>query len=241
MFCRWGAISFNGGTVKQGGFIFVVGLSFGLSLFSLKAQQSGSPLPEPTADAIARAIEAERKRREAELQNPLTQISIQRAQQIQIALREVNLKSQETRILIENNIESAQKAATPELAAKFYEDIISCGIKCNLAVTYGEKNTDEIKFKFLDYPNITDIKLRTKEDVKQLKDEEINKLFYQSNKYLIHKGKFYPSQAALEASVSCEEMSASVIHEIPDKPIFFKDLDHVRILKKKLDLRPPIS
>jgi len=124
---------------------------------------------------------------------------------------------------------------------KFYEDIISCGIKCNLAVTYGEKNTDEIKFKFLDYPNITDIKLRTKEDVKQLKDEEINKLFYQSNKYLIHKGKFYPSQAALEASVSCEEMSASVIHEIPDKPIFFKDLDHVRILKKKLDLRPPIS
>ena len=110
--------------MKQGGFIFVVGLSFGLSLFSLKAQQSGSPLPEPTADAIARAIEAERKRREAELQNPFTQISIQRAQQIQIALRQVNLKSQETRILIENNIESAQKAATAELAAKFYEDII---------------------------------------------------------------------------------------------------------------------
>ncbi len=110
--------------MKRGGFILFVGLSFGLSHFSLKAQQSGPPLPEPTADAIARAIEAERKRRAAELQNPLAQISIQRAQQIQNALREVNLKSQETRILIENNVESAQKAATAELAATFYEDII---------------------------------------------------------------------------------------------------------------------
>ena len=114
-----------GVTVKRGGFILVVGLSFGLSQISLMAQQSGPPLPEPTADAIARAIEAERKRREAELQNPLTQITILRAQQIQTALREINLKSQETRILVENNVESAQKAATAELAAKFYEDIMT--------------------------------------------------------------------------------------------------------------------
>ena len=47
------------------------------------------PIPEPSADAIARAIEAERKRREAELNNPITQIAIQRAQQIQIALNSV--------------------------------------------------------------------------------------------------------------------------------------------------------
>ena len=123
MFFRWGADLFDWGIVKRGGFILFVGLSFGFPHFSLKAQQSGPPLPEPTTDAIARAIEAERKRRAAELQNPLAQISIVRAQQIQNALREVNLKSQETRILIENNIESAQKA-TVEQAATFYEDII---------------------------------------------------------------------------------------------------------------------
>lgn len=82
------------------------------------------PIPEPSADAIARAIEAERKRREAELNNPITQIAIQRAQQIQIALKDINLKSQEYRILIENSIDRAQKASTPGQTATFYEEII---------------------------------------------------------------------------------------------------------------------
>lgn len=116
---------------------------------------------------------------------------------------------------------------------KFYDDIISCGIKCNLAIGHGEKYTDEIKFKFLDYPTITEIKLRTQNDVKQLEGENINKLFYQSNKYLIHKGKFYPSQAAFEVGQSCEQMNAVTLHKVPDRAIFFKDLDHIRILKKK--------
>jgi len=115
---------------------------------------------------------------------------------------------------------------------KFYDDIISNDIKCNLAIGHEEKYSDEIKFKFLDYPNITEIKLRTQDDVKQLEGKDINKLFYQSNKYLIHKGKFYPSQAAFEINEPCKEMSASFMHKIPDRPIFFKDLDHVRILKK---------
>ena len=109
--------------MKEGGIIVFVGLA--LATFSSFVNAQSPPLlPEPTADAIARAMEAERKRREAELQSPLTQIAIQRAQQIQTALRDVNLKSQETRILIENNIERAQKAVTPQLAATFYEDII---------------------------------------------------------------------------------------------------------------------
>ena len=82
------------------------------------------PIPEPSADAIARAIEAERKRREDEINNPITQIAIQRAQQIQVALQDINLKSQEYRILIENSIDRAQKASSPGQAATFYEEII---------------------------------------------------------------------------------------------------------------------
>jgi len=109
--------------MKKGGIILLPWLALA-TFSSFVNAQTPPPLPEPTADAIARAIEAERKRREAELQSPITQIGIQRAQQIQTALQAVNLKSQETRILIENNIERAQKAVTPQLAAAFYEDII---------------------------------------------------------------------------------------------------------------------
>jgi hypothetical protein len=115
----------------------------------------------------------------------------------------------------------------------FYNDIISCGIKCNIATEETGDKLDNIKFKFLDYPKLTAVEKKTQDDVKQLKDESIRDLFYQSNKFLIHKGKFYPSQAAFEAGSSCGKMDASVLHRIPDKPIFFKDLDHVRILKKK--------
>lgn len=92
-------------------------------VFNGKAQVA-PPIPEPSADAIARAIEAERERRAAELNNPITQIAIQRAQQIQIALQDINLKSQEYRILIENSIDRAQRASTPGQTATFYEEII---------------------------------------------------------------------------------------------------------------------
>ena len=98
--------------------VFLVGYLFG------QVPPSISPIPEPSDDEIARALEAERLRRESELNNPITQIAIQRAQQIQSLLGDVNLKSQEYRIQIENNIDRAAKAITPELAAGFYEEII---------------------------------------------------------------------------------------------------------------------
>ena len=102
--------------MKQGGFIIFAGLA--LAFFKVSAQPAPPLIPEPTADAIARAIEAERQRRAAELNNPITQIGIQRAQQIQVALQDVNLKSQEYRITIENVLEAVQKANSPQ-DAKF--------------------------------------------------------------------------------------------------------------------------
>ena len=111
--------------MKQGGFIIFAGLA--LSFFKVSAQPAPPLIPEPTADAIARAIEAERQRRAAELNNPITQIGIQRAQQIQVALQDVNLKSQEYRITIENVLEAVQKANSPQDAGNFYLQIISTG------------------------------------------------------------------------------------------------------------------
>ena len=111
--------------MKQGGFIIIAGLT--LAFFKVSAQPAPPIIPEPSADAIARAIEAERQRRAAELNNPITQIGIQRAQQIQIALQDVNLKSQEYRITIENVLEAVQKANSPQDAGNFYLQIISTG------------------------------------------------------------------------------------------------------------------
>ena len=86
-----------------------------------------SPIPEPTEDAIAQAIEAERKRREIELNNPTTQVAIQYAQRIQSMLVDINLKSQEYRITIENILQAAQKSGTPEAEGNYYLQIISTG------------------------------------------------------------------------------------------------------------------
>ena len=75
----------------RGGFILFTGF-FVACVDSIVWAQPAPPIVlEPPAGVIARALEAERKRREAELQSPLTQIAIQRAQQIQVALGEVNL------------------------------------------------------------------------------------------------------------------------------------------------------
>ena len=108
----------------RGGFVLLTGLFFVYFESLVWAQPAPPIVPEPSASVIARALEAERARRESELQSPLTQIAIRRAQQIQVALSEIKLESQIARTLIENNLEKAQKATTPELAAQFYEDII---------------------------------------------------------------------------------------------------------------------
>ena len=119
-----GSFLLKGVTILCGGFVLLTGL-FSVCFESLVWAQPAPPIiPEPSASVIARALEAERARRESELQSPLTQIAIRRGQQIQVALSEIKLESQMARTLIENNLEKAQKATTPELAAQFYGDII---------------------------------------------------------------------------------------------------------------------
>jgi len=114
----------------------------------------------------------------------------------------------------------------------FYNEVISTGIKCTLATYADEKEYNEMKFKFLDYPQITKIEIDRADEINYPEDG-INKLFYQSNKYTIYNNKFYPSQAALEAGRPADKMDASAIYEVPDKSIFYKDIDHVRILRQK--------
>jgi len=114
----------------------------------------------------------------------------------------------------------------------FYDEVISKGLKCTLATYSNDKDFEKIKLKFLDYPIVTRVKIDRAGEVKQLKGEAIKKLFYQTNKYTIHKSKFYPSQAALENGEPAPRMDPSDVYQIPDNPNFFKDLDHVRILKK---------
>ena len=114
---------------KGGLFFFFLGcLSMvGTSVPLYSQDRKLSPIPEPTEDAIAQAIEAERKRREIELNNPTTQVAIQYAQRIQSMLVDINLKSQEYRITIENILQAAQKSGTPEAEGNYYLQIISTG------------------------------------------------------------------------------------------------------------------
>jgi len=116
--------------------------------------------------------------------------------------------------------------------ASFYDEVISEGLKCTLATYANDEEFEKIKFKFLDYPKVTRVKLDRADEVKQLEGESIKKLFYQTNKYTIHKSKFYASQAALENGEPASRMDPSDVYQIPDNPNFFKDLDHIRILKK---------
>ena len=114
----------------------------------------------------------------------------------------------------------------------FYDEVISAGLKCTLATFANDEEYEKIKFRFLDYPIVTRVKIDRLDEVKQLEGESIKKLFYQTNKYTIHKAKYFPSQAALENGEPAPRMDPSDVYQIPDNPIFFKDLDHIRILKK---------
>lgn len=138
------------------------------------------------------------------------------------------------KILIKNKkrIDTVVYIVDDKSSPSFFDQVISEGLKCTLATYSNDKEFEKIKFKFLDYPLVTRVRLDREHEVKGLEGESIKKLFYQTNKYTIHKSKFYPSQAALENGEPAPRMDPSDVYQIPDSPIFFKDLDHVRILKK---------
>jgi hypothetical protein len=83
--------------------------------------------------------------------------------------------------------------------------------------------------------------------IKELKDKDINKLFYKSHKWTLSKGKIYTSKAGYLSNTDApfeDKKSVPVVegltdmndvhklYQVIDHPSFWEDLEHFTILEK---------
>ena len=93
-----------------------------------------------------------------------------------------------------------------------------------------ENEINDVKIDYMDYGLIHATPPRSQKDFEELKDKD--NLYYKSNYYIIHNGKFYPSTAALLRLTHGMETFEQKPQPIIDDPLFWEDIDHFQIMQK---------
>ncbi len=94
-----------------------------------------------------------------------------------------------------------------------------------------EKKTADFKLDYFDYGLVEHIRDRNKDDFKNLKGK--NKIYYKSNRFIIHENNFYPSTAALLRNIHATPSMEHEPHEIIDDPLFWEEGEHFHFFEKK--------
>ena len=86
------------------------------------------------------------------------------------------------------------------------------------------------KIKYMDFSPIYQQKVPDPYEIDELKNEDLNKLYYFSNKRILIDGKVYLSKCAFD----CEDVHSSpdVPHKVIQNEEFFKELECFRIVRK---------
>ena len=109
----------------------------------------------------------------------------------------------------------------------FAQEMIDMGIETALVSELPEEELTPKKIDYMDAGVIREIKLP---EIKsnELKDVDLNKLYYRSNKITISMGKFYPSKWAWENKKNIENHNE--LSRVPDDEHFWKECNNFRFL-----------
>lgn len=95
----------------------------------------------------------------------------------------------------------------------------------------GEAQTNDFKLNYFDYGLIHKIEEKNLNDFEELKNEK--KLYYKSNRFIIHNNSFYPSTASLLRQMHATPSVDHEPHPVIDDPIFWEEEDHFHFFVKK--------
>jgi hypothetical protein len=94
-----------------------------------------------------------------------------------------------------------------------------------------DETTNDFKLAYLDYGLVHKIPEKSQKDFDELKDKK--KLYYKSNRFIIHNNNFYPSTAALLRLKHGTPSMAHEPHEVIDDPMFWEEEEHFHFFEKK--------
>ena len=116
---------------------------------------------------------------------------------------------------------------------KFIEKLIKLGgVRPILLSEMDKKELNEIKLDYMDHNIILPKGQPKEEDIDKIKSQGIENLYYKSNKFLISRGKIYPSIAAWHQDKNIEGFDYRPQKVIDDKS-FWQEIQDYYILKKE--------
>lgn len=114
--------------------------------------------------------------------------------------------------------------------SSFVESVNKMGIKIGLNTYLSEKEINKYKINYLDLPqNINIVKTKALKDINK---ESLDKVFYKSNKFILHDGKIYPSKSALNRNQSCENFNPPFFPTYNEDD-FWREIDYLYLVEKK--------
>jgi hypothetical protein len=115
----------------------------------------------------------------------------------------------------------------------FIKSAITIGINVGLISREDKEKVDSYKINLLDIDKpiaiIPNIKI---EDIEELKNVNMKKIFYKSNKFLIHNGQAFPSKLAVAVKQPVPSMDHPFLQAI-DHSEFWEEKDHFYLVKRK--------
>lgn len=113
----------------------------------------------------------------------------------------------------------------------FVKDLKKTGMPFIVTTHENEDFINSIKIEYMDHSQINKLIKDTKESIKELKNKDINNLYYKSNKFTISEGKIYDSRAAEIQKIPYENKPIKVI----DTPEFWEESKYFYIFELTKD------
>jgi len=116
---------------------------------------------------------------------------------------------------------------------KFVKDLLKTGIKYILTTRESQSFVDSIKLDYMDYGIVHIDEPLDPSEIDSLKNEDLESLYFSSNKFIISDQKFYPNTSYIKKGISVPSIDTTMVYPIEDVQSFLWDTDYVRIVKKK--------
>lgn len=113
---------------------------------------------------------------------------------------------------------------------EFVQKVVRNGIPLRLVSRLSAEKINELKLKYYEIGVIWPIRKFVASEISELKDKDLNNLFFKSSRFMFSKGKVYPSKAHLIKDISIN--SFDDIIPIIDVPEFWENLDSFKIFEK---------
>ncbi len=114
---------------------------------------------------------------------------------------------------------------------KYAESVQRLGIKLHLHTYLPDEKLNDIKLDYLDIGIIIKRKEITKNEIEELKNKDINKLYYRTNRLFLSQSKVYTSVSNYLAGLVAPSFNFN-LEKVSDNLFFWRDIDFYSILEK---------